>query len=332
MMISGCGQTSQNYSNGMRALEENDYDMALKYFEAAGKIDGEMAEACRGQGIALYELHDYKTAIRLFRSSLSAAKQERADSDFIEDVQYYLADCYNRNGQTDEALSIYQELEKGKNPQYAWLLEGKIYMDQDDTDRAMKYFTRATENCSDYEIYLQIYEACCAKNRQGDGADYLEKALEISPESGSDYYQLGKISYVMKDYDNAAAYLEKAVSENVDGAIELLGRVCLENGDIDAARKAYNKDTENGERTALAYNGLALCDMAEKNYDSALSNIQSGLALNDTTEREELLYNEIIVYERKLDFETAKQKMKEFLKLYPKNEDAVRENTFLETR
>ena len=46
----------------------------------------------------------------------------------------------------------------------------------------------------------------------------------------------------------------------------------------------------------------------------------------------DLLFNEIVVYEKQLDFQTAKEKMQEYLKQYPKDEEALRENEFLQSR
>ena len=59
-------------------------------------------------------------------------------------------------------------------------------------------------------------------------------------------------------------------------------------------------------------------------------NIENGLSCGGA--EEELLFNEIVVYEYKLDFNTAKEKMQEFLKKYPDNQEAVRENSFLQSR
>ena len=48
--------------------------------------------------------------------------------------------------------------------------------------------------------------------------------------------------------------------------------------------------------------------------------------------RRDLLYNEIVVYEKKHDFQTAKQKAEEFMQLYPDDEAGQREYDFLSTR
>ena len=44
------------------------------------------------------------------------------------------------------------------------------------------------------------------------------------------------------------------------------------------------------------------------------------------------MFNEIAVYEKKLDFQTALQKAKEYLDLYPEDKTVKKELAFLNTR
>ena len=53
--------------------------------------------------------------------------------------------------------------------------------------------------------------------------------------------------------------------------------------------------------------------------------------MSDSSKRD-LLYNEIVVYEKKMDFATAKQKAEEFMQLYPDDEAGQKEYDFLITR
>lgn len=55
-----------------------------------------------------------------------------------------------------------------------------------------------------------------------------------------------------------------------------------------------------------------MCDILEEDYESALRNIRQGISCRDESVMRELLYNEIVVYERQLDFETAQSKMRSF--------------------
>ena len=102
--------------------------------------------------------------------------------------------------------------------------------------------------------------------------------------------------------------------------------------DIGNARAMYQQYmTDNGE-SAKSYNGIAYCDIAEGNFDSALNNITLGLTLAEGDERQSLLFNEIVAYEGKLDFETAKARAEAYLKIYPDDTNAQKEYAFLKTR
>jgi hypothetical protein len=104
----------------------------------------------------------------------------------------------------------------------------------------------------------------------------------------------------------------------------------MDAGKKDQARKMYEQCITDKTAPGAGYNGLALCDMENGDYDSALKNVTKGLSEKDS--REELLFNEIVIYEHKYDFATAAEKMKLFLSAYPMNKAAIRENLFLESR
>ena len=72
--------------------------------------------------------------------------------------------------------------------------------------------------------------------------------------------------------------------------------------------------------------------MDDGSYDSALDNISKGLEDASTEEMQDLLYNEIVVYEKKLDFATALSKMQDYIKMFPDDENAAKELTFLQSR
>ena len=104
-------------------------------------------------------------------------------------------------------------------------------------------------------------------------------------------------------------------------------------GDTSNARSMYQQYvSEDDSEPAKGYNGLALCDMDDGSYDSALENISKGLEDASTEEMQDLLFNEIVVYEKKLDFATALSKMQEYIKMFPDDENAAKELTFLQSR
>lgn len=331
LICTGCSrEDSGAYDRGMEALASADYDKAMEEFQQAAKVDDRKAEAYRGEGIIYLRRQDYEHAITLF--SLSLQEMKHKNREFREDVLFYQAEAYQDNGQEQEALDIYASLLKGSQGALAYFSRGNLYLQKGDLEQAQADFRMAVDKSGEYETYIQIYEAYAAVNREGDGALYLEEALQMEATEADQYYQEGRIYTYLEEYDKAKTSLNRAITAGKEEAIFLLGQVCLKTGSVSEARALYQDCLDQELSSAAAYNGLALCEMAEKNYDAALEDIQKGLDCQDGQEEETLLFNEIVIYEYRLDFETAKAKMADFLAKYPRNQAAIRENKFLQSR
>ena len=122
------------------------------------------------------------------------------------------------------------------------------------------------------------------------------------------------------------------VEEKYQPAMNLIGKVYLKLGDYEHARAVYQQIQSEFGADADSFNGLALCAIESGDYDAALSYIAQGLALEGTSGKQELYFNEIIVYEKKLDFGTAKAKAQEYVQKYPGDEAGQKEWMFLSTR
>jgi tetratricopeptide (TPR) repeat protein len=336
VLASGCGSASEdttsNYALGMQALSDGSYSDAYSYFQSAISSEGREAEGLRGQGIAQLRQGNYEVAVQCFESAQDAVVYPDQNEAFLTDCQLYEAEAYVELEQYDKALAIYDDHLDGDYAGEVYLLRGRIYLLTEKYGQAAADFQRAVEDDPSYETYLHIYDMYVDANRQADGAVFLKDALSIEPQSSDDYYQLGKICYELADYESAEQYLSKAVDADVDGAIALLGETYLEAGDVDGARSMYQQCVDEKKSESAGYNGLALCSMEDGDTDQALEYIESGLASSDTTMREALLYNEIVIYEKKGDFETAQSKMASFLEEYPSNETAQHESTYIDSR
>lgn len=318
------------YEAGLTALLEKDYVEALAQFQLAAKEDGRKAEAYRCEGITYLQMQDYEHAAILFNKSLEELDYKAEE--FEKDVIFYLAGAYQADGQIEQALEQYGVLiAKYKDPE-AYFLRGRIYLEQGEEEKAASDFHKSLEKDASYDNYIHVYLTYAEQSRGADGAAFLEQAVEKTPENDTEQYQQGRIFYYLEEYDRAKDVLTKAVNAQNQDAVLLLGKIYLETNNIANARVLYQNYLEMHADSAKAYNGLALCDIAEGNYESAGINIQKGLECKETEEMENLLFNEIVIYEKQLDFETAKAKMAEFLKKYPDNENAIRENLFLQSR
>ena len=214
-----------------------------------------------------------------------------------------------------------------------YFLTGCVALAMDAYDEAASNFEQAYGEKADYDMALQIYEAYQSRGMEADGTRYLEAILKTEPGNAEDYCERGRIYYYMQDYENARNELTKASEKGSVEALSLLGMVCFAQNDTAAARSMY-QDYLNAEesRKAEGYNGLALCDIADGDYQSALVNIASGLEAADTDEMQELLFNEIVAYEKQLDFNTAFSKAQEYMKMYPDDQEAKKELEFLQSR
>ena len=81
-----------------------------------------------------------------------------------------------------------------------------------------------------------------------------------------------------------------------------MGMVYLAQDDVENAQAMYKQYISAVGDSAKGYNGLALCDIRNGDYDSALDNITKGLPTATTDEMQSLLFNEIVAYEKKAGF------------------------------
>ena len=332
LFVCGCGkEDSGAYDRGLAAMEAGNYPEAVVEFQKAAEDDDRKAEAYRSEGIIYLDQGNYETAISCLNLSLTNMQYENAA--FSDDVNYYLAKAYVANGQISEAQQIYIELQEGETPAQAYLESGILYLEQGNTAEAEEAFQSCLDEDPKLSYYIQIYDAYKDCNMEADGAAYLKEAVSLLDEGNTDEeYEGGELYYYLGDTDKAIEYLSKAADRDEEDAIALLGDIYLEKGDVDSARSVFQTSLDKGEYVAGACNGLALCDIQAGEYEAAMQHIEQGLAAAGEDEQETLLFNQIVVLEKQLQFDAAQEKLSAFLEMYPDNAQAQREQTFLNGR
>ncbi len=333
LLLAGCGskEADQCYQEGIAALEAKDYDEAMSCFELLIANGDRLAEAYRGCGIAWMEQGAYPEAIAAFSRSLNNLDGKHPE--FADDVRFYLAKMRLATGEYDKAIEVYSSiLAEDAQHEQALFLRGRVYLQQKDLQNAEKDFDLLLKGCRDYNWYINIYQVYVEFGVEAEGDKYLQRALDLEPKTGEDYFHRGRIYESQKLYDEAKEMLMTSMEKEYGDALLLLGRIYLKLDDSASARSMYEDYLEQSEKKAQAYNGLAQCDIYDGNYDGALTYIAQGLAEAEAEDLQGLLYNEIVAYEYKKEFETAKQKMAAYLEKYPNDAEALRENEFLSTR
>ena len=331
-LLTGCGgENKKTYEQANTDLEQGNYDYALNEYQACISAGYKLVDSYRGSGIVKLRTGDYQGAINDLTNALNDENAGKSDQ---KNILEYRATAELKAELYDQAMADCQTLAENyslnANDYY---LTGCVALAMDSYDEASSNFSEAYGNDSTYEMAIQIYEAYLERDMEADGTRYLDAALKTEPKSGDDYCERGRVYYYMEDYDNAIKELTEAVDKNNIEGMQLLGQVYMAKGDTSNARTFYQQyiDAE-GEDPAKGYNGLALCDIADGNYDSALQNISQGLGDASSEEMKDLLFNEIVVYENQMDFATALSKAQTYVETFKDDQAAARELVFLQSR
>lgn len=317
---------------GMEAIENLDYAGALTAFEQAVNNGEDAVPALRGVGMAYMGMAQYEKAIQAFEEALNYTDDKMEET--VQDILLYKASAQYRLNDYEGTVQTCDELLSGEKPVVdAHFFRGASYLSMGYQDRAKEDFDQAAVlTPEDYTLYLNIYESYETQNLSAVGDAYLQTALNIPPEDAQDYYCIGQIYYYLEQYEKAQSALISPVEEKYLPALHLMGRIYLAQEDYAHAKAMYETIQKESGESPETYNGLALCCMASGEYDQALVYIEQGLALEGEIGKQELLFNEIVVYERKLDFTTAKIKAENYVVLYPTDAAGQKEYAFLKTR
>lgn len=336
LLLGGCAMgeaQGEKTVQGIAALNAGEYQQAKELFEDAVRNQEEEMLAYRGLGISYMGLAQYEKAEQAFEAALDYIDDRQPENQ--EDLELYLATAQYRMNDYEETIDTCTELleKAGDGAADAYFLRGASYLHEGDTQEARSDFDAAAALApNDYDLYLNIYECYRQMNISGMGSDFLQAALNIQGDDLEHYYNRGRIYYYLEDYEEAQRQLIGPVEAKYEPAMVLIGKVYLELEDYEHARAIYAQLEQEFGASAESYNGLALCAMYNKEYDTALSYIAQGLELSSNVGKQELYFNEIIIYEKKLDFSAAKEKAKEYAERYPSDEAGQREWTFLSTR
>lgn len=336
VMLGGCamgGATGTKTVQGNTALDAGEYQQAQQLFQEAVQEGEEEMLAWRGLGMAYMGLARYEEAEMAFQEAYDCTDDKMPENRL--DIQLYLATAQYRGEKYEETIATCDDIlkENTKGNADAYFLRGASYLYEGLQEESGRDFDAAVAlEPEDYDLYLNIYECYREENLSGLGGEYLQSALNIQGDDVEHYYNRGRIYYYLENYEEAQSQLIRPVEEKYEPAMYLIGRVYLAMEDYEHAQAIYQQIQSEFDGGAEAFNGLALCAIESGDYDTALSYISQGLALEGTDGKQELYFNEIVAYERKLDFATAKSKAQEYVQNYPSDEAGQKEWKFLLTR
>lgn len=331
--LTGCGAfAGEDHTDAAVARIENyEYEEALAILDEAAEAgeDAQMIARCRG--IAQAGLTNYEEAVACYLEALSYSNLFVGDLDF--DLNYYLADAYEKLGRREEAESVYSAiLELRPQEVNALFLRGRLYLEDGQFDLALADFNKTVElDKNGYDLRIEIAGLLSEKGYREEGLYYMQKFLADNEKRLSDYDK-GRIYYYMGDYEKAKVSLESAKSEESDDVILLLGKSYEQLGDYNYATSVYKNYLEEHPESAVLFNQLGLCKMKSGEYEEALSAFRSAANVENNGMSQTLEFNQIAAYEHVGNFKQAAVLMEQYLKKYPEDEQARREYEFLKSR
>jgi len=181
---------------------------------------------------------------------------------------------------------------------------------------------------ADCNVNLGLYgDACCEynqiklwKRKDMVGLDYLSNVA------------YGLQLYAWGNYREALPILAQAYEDGYSDLVLYVGNCYGQTGDLANMQLYYDIFLKSNEMNSFMYAQYAAISLDKGDFEQALDYIEKGKMLQDQSNRRELLFDEIVYYEKLKDYNTAYEKAKSFLEEFPNDVDGKNEYDLLYTR
>ncbi len=292
----------------------------------------ENQQAYRKVGINKMNEGDFAGAVEAFQKALDQSQAVVGELEL--DICYYKATAQYNSGDTKGAITTCNALiDYNEKDSRAYFIRGCVYLKENDSDKARKDYDKALDYCGkNYALYLSVYENLAGAGFTEEAEELLAKGLKLKAEQPEDYTERGHIYLIRGDYDKARKELDQAINKGDSKALLYLAQVYDAQKDGKKAKSLYESYLKKNGSDLATLTALAEIQMEAGDYEKALELFQTALKAENIENEKQLRRNEIICYENLLDFAAAKKKMAAYLKDFPEDEEAKRENMFLQTR
>jgi len=281
------------YQEGQKALEDQEYEKAAKYFTLALIFDDQFSEAYAQRGFAYYNLDDCKEALNDFNMAISASQPKLKDH--VNNPKLYV------------------------DPR---ILRGWFYIKTGDNEAAYVDFSEAIKrNPQVYQSYLYRAVVYLSKLDYLNAIKDLDMAIKKDSTSQDAFLLRGSIKAELGEYEDAIFDFKKVIywNQKEKSSFSLAepyykkGLAELNLGNYEAAIKSFNEAKNNNpkyQEIYLYYNqGLAY--YYQKNWDQAINSYNE--EINHHPEFLEVYYQRGKNYHQKNDFEKAINDFKKVL-------------------
>lgn len=233
----GTGDVDKIRGIAIQNFDTGNYDQALEGFKQLLDIEPNDIEAYGYIAYIYFSKNDYENAITYYQKGLQVAP---ADRQMLE----ALAMAYIKNDQPEEAIETYEVIVENENDKEILIKIARIHAEQEEIDAAQ---------------------------------DAYQRAIDIDPEFGVAYNELGVLLYDTDLYDEAIPFLEKAVKvyPDDDSLQKKLAKCYLQTNKLDAAIEQYKSVVAENPNNIKAYFNLAGAYRMKEMNAEALATLES---------------------------------------------------------
>ena len=205
-------------------VEINDVESYFAYVKTLqGYGDVNMAEKdsmLYSSGESLYITGKYDRAAEVFKSYMN----QFPSGSFLQNAQFYLAECYSSGGNTEEALKLYVSVAGAPNNQFteqSLSRAAKIYYDKEDFKSSLDYYEKFGKVAGNSENKIEGLKGELRSAYQlGDAqktiiaADKITTGINIPEELLREaVFMRAKGNYSLNNFDEALADFRKVATE-----------------------------------------------------------------------------------------------------------------------
>jgi len=371
-MLSGCGNQGKSYYNqALKNYNKGNLEKAADDFKKAIELKDDKAEYYLDYGFCLIQMKEYEQAEVALKRAIIEKKNaianrnnkkayrglgimnyqkgdyETAKKQFLQAMEYdslkeYDVDIVSYMGSTDLKLGNYeaaaeeftQVLKEDKKNLGALLSRAEVNRLFGRTEDSIADYEQAKKlNKNNQEIYLGLYQAYQDNKDTENANKVLDEVTNLDVVDDEDKFYLAVVQYYQGNLAQAKDGFLAASAQGISKSDYYLGDISFNEKDYASAInyfETYKKSEASVDGTF--YNKLAISYMNQKSYKKALKAVKKGLKCADSTNKQELLRNEIAANEHLGDFKNAYVLMQSYIAAYPEDEEAKRDLVFLETR
>lgn len=214
------------------------FEESLDFYQKAVATDSANPDLLFGYGFVAFQLEQWKLAVSKFKSLIE-------EDPYYTSVYPLIVDAYLRLGKDEKALScIDQGLNYDQTNPHLFYLKGELLLKLGDREKAKEWIDRSLGIDDSYILALEkrIEISKLEENWKSALLD-LKRLLEILPERGDLFIQMGEIYEELEEWNEAEIKYKAAldIDEMNIEALNRLGFLMRDEGKLDQALSIWRK-------------------------------------------------------------------------------------------